>query len=194
MVEIEQITDCISLGWLNIGLFAASAPHLTKREIERKGSVLLLNKMLKTEGLSLTYDEFNKPFLTGRTEHISISHSHDWLVIAINKTQKIGVDVELIREKVLMIKNKFVTETESEFAGSDIQLLTLIWSAKEAIYKSYGKKNIEFKNILIDPFALNNSGTMFGCLKTVTLNLTYNLIYKTKKDYVLVLTTDEREI
>lgn len=195
MIEIEEIKAGVELGWLDMRLFSATKTNLTKREIEQKGSLFLLAKMLKTEGFNLNYDAFNKPFLMDRREHISISHSHDWLVIAISKNANIGVDVELIREKVLNIKDKFLTELESNFAKDHTVLLTLIWSAKEAIYKAYGKKNVEFKNIAVDPFILKEEGgTMSGNLKIDKRYWAYKMIYKIRKDYVLVLTTEEDEV
>lgn len=191
MVKIEEISKDIALGWLDFGLFTGINPDLTKRELERKGSVFLVGEMLKLNPVDIAYDEHNKPFLNGRSEHISISHSHKWLVVVIHKTCSVGVDVELIREKVLNIKHKFVTDDELVYVASDIEMITLLWSAKEAIYKAYGKKNVDFKSIHIAPFRFSEYGKLDGTLHLPQETIAYKLHYNKVGDYILALTTDE---
>ena len=59
------------------------------------------------------------------------------------------------REKIFVIAPKFLNEAEKfiyEF-NSVIKGLTLIWTAKEAIYKAVSANGISFKNnIIISPF------------------------------------------
>jgi 4'-phosphopantetheinyl transferase EntD len=59
-------------------------------------------------------------------------------------TQPIGVDIESLRPQIEKIKSKFCRPEELEFAVTPVQTL-LIWSAKEAMYKAYGKKEIDFR-------------------------------------------------
>jgi 4'-phosphopantetheinyl transferase len=191
LVKIEEISKDIALGWLDFGLFTGIYSDLTKRELERKGSVFLLGEMLKLNPVEISYDEHNKPFLIGRSEHISISHSHKWLVVVLHKTCSVGVDVELIREKVLNIKHKFVADDELAYAAADIEMITLLWSAKEAIYKAYGKKNVDFKSIQIAPFVFSERGELYGTLHLPQETLAYKLHYCKQGDYILALTTDE---
>jgi 4'-phosphopantetheinyl transferase len=44
------------------------------------------------------------------SKHISISHSHDKLAIIVNEKEATGIDIELIRDKVLKIKHKFLSQ------------------------------------------------------------------------------------
>ncbi len=176
---------------LDFGLFTEESKTISKREMERKGVLFLMEKMLKTTTFEIVYNEVNKPFLKGRSEKISISHSHNWLVIALNQKEDIGVDIELIREKVINVKHKFLADRELLYASSNIEILTLLWAAKEAIYKAYGKKEVEFKNILIDEFVLNLSGELNGTLKCYDSNRKYKLMYKKLDNYILALVTNE---
>jgi phosphopantetheinyl transferase len=162
-----------------------------KREIERRGTRFLLKKMLGSETAEVIYDEFKRPHLKSRSEHISISHSHQWLAISIHKTEETGVDVEMIREKVVNIKHKFCCEEELEFAQNDIDKLTLLWACKEAIYKVHGKKELEFKKIKIDKFTVNAQGELNGCIHFDSHLRRYKLMYRKFEGYFLVLMLHE---
>ena len=162
-----------------------------KREIERRGTHFLLKKMLDSEEVELTYNEFKRPYLKGRNEHISISHSHQWLAISVHKTQETGVDVEMIREKVINIKHKFCSEEELAFAQSDIDKLTLLWTCKEAIYKVHGKKELEFKKIKIDEFVVAAHGKVKGSIHFDSHTRTYELMFRKFDGYFLALIVNE---
>jgi len=67
-----------------------------------------------------------------------------WVLWGTNSAQPIGVDIESLRPQIEKIKSKFCRPEELDFATTPIQTL-LIWSAKEAMYKAYGKKEIDFR-------------------------------------------------
>lgn len=132
-------------------------PDLHGRTLEQKGTKILLEQLLNTTEDLLTYDVKGKPFLKNRPEHISISHSHDYLVILMNKAANTGVDIELIRDKVISIRHKFLSETELLFCGDNTECHIRFWAAKEALYKWYGKKELDFKTHLqVIPSEQNN--------------------------------------
>lgn len=162
-----------------------------KREIERRGTQFLLKKMLGSEEVEITYNEFKRPYLKGRSEHISISHSHQWLAISIHKTHETGVDVEMIREKVINVKHKFCCAEELEFAQNDVDKLTLLWACKEAIYKVHGKKELEFKRIKIARFVLGDEGNVDGTIHFDSHQVKYRLLYRKFNGYFLALILHE---
>jgi phosphopantetheinyl transferase len=176
---------------LDLQGFNADHRLIEKREIERQGTMFLLKRMLNKEDVELTYNELNRPYLKGRNEHISISHSHQWLAISIHKNEETGVDVELIREKVINIKHKFCSDEELEFAQTDINKLTLLWCAKEAIYKTYGKKELEFKRIKITNFEVKSRGEMIGTIHSEKELRSYKLMYRKLDTYYLAIVSNE---
>jgi 4'-phosphopantetheinyl transferase len=188
---VENINGQLSLGMLDLQGFKSDMRLEEKREIERRGTHFLLKKMLGSEGVELIYNEFKRPFLKGRSEHISISHSHRWLAISIHSAEETGVDVEMIREKVINIKHKFCCTEELEFAQNDIDKLTLLWACKEAIYKVYGKKELEFKKIKIDPFSVNEQGELNGSIHFDAHLRKYKLMYRKFDGYFLALILHE---
>ena len=91
------------MGILNLNEYADSFDLTAKRDIETQGKNYLINHLLGREA-TIDYDEKGKPFLTNERKHISISHSHDKLSIIVNEKEATGIDIELIRDKVLKIE------------------------------------------------------------------------------------------
>lgn len=153
LVKIEKIDEIISLGILDLQTFTSEKGIIVKREAETKGVHYLLSEMLGGRLFELKYTPEKKPFLVGENIHLSISHSHDKLAIITNSKHSTGIDVELIREKVMNIKNKFLCEEELSLANNDVEMLTTLWATKEAVYKAYGLKMVDFiRHIRVLPF------------------------------------------
>ncbi|MBI5371566.1 MAG: 4'-phosphopantetheinyl transferase superfamily protein [Sphingobacteriales bacterium] len=91
-----------------------------------------------------------KPFLPDERYHFSISHCGDYAAALVSRDSRVGVDVEMVTPKILLIKDKFLSPEEqslfiSDPSAADPRLLTLLWSAKESVFKWYGEGNIDFK-------------------------------------------------
>ncbi len=133
-----------------------------KRTKNWLGSRVLLRQMMNTEDyIWLDKDEFNKPILKNFPENISISHSNDLAAVLLSKSYPVGIDLEIIRTKVLLIKNRFLSKPELDFINleHEINHLYACWCIKEAIYKWFGRKGISFRDeILIKPFTYKKEG------------------------------------
>jgi phosphopantetheinyl transferase len=107
----------------------------------------------------LYYDEFGKPHLHDG-KHISITHSHQFSAIILSD-EVVGIDIELQREKIIRIADKF-SDTEFSFLKPEekeeyIRKLTVIWGAKEAIFKIRNERGISFKDhIIVEAFEMND--------------------------------------
>lgn len=116
----------------------------------------LLNEAGYTD-FDLFYDENGKPNLKDG-KHISITHSHNFSAIIIS-TQNVGIDLELQRDKIVRIADKFV-DFEFSYLNKDtedyIRELTVIWAAKEAKYKMCNSRSLSFKDDMkVEKFDLN---------------------------------------
>ncbi len=83
-----------------------------------------------------------------------ISFSHSRYTVAVLLSQKnTGVDIQWIDPKLRIVSTRFTDETEIAKIGSpdDLRALSLIWSVKEAVYKTYGT-DLPFKDIHIISF------------------------------------------
>lgn len=102
-----------------------------------------------------------KPWLINHEFHFSVSHCGDYAAAIVSKNKLVGIDVELITPRIERVKNKFLNQHEIDLLTEvNTKYLTLSWCAKEAIYKWYGKGQVDFKsNILLDQiFSEDESG------------------------------------
>jgi phosphopantetheinyl transferase len=176
---------------LDLEAFAAEQNIFEKREGEKKGTAFLLKKLFPGHVPELAYTEAKKPYFKDSGLFISITHSHAKLAIMVNSKEHTGVDVELIRDKVLNIRHKFLSEREQKFAGNDVEKLTVLWAAKEAIYKAYGLKEIDFaKHMSVEEFD-NTNDLFYGTLQKNEIKQRYLLKKEKHDNYILVYTLNE---
>ncbi|RCS27849.1 4-phosphopantetheinyl transferase [Polaribacter sp. WD7] len=161
--KIEETVDQLKHG---ITLSENSELRLQsmKSEIHQKG-FLSIRHLLNIIGLTdadLQYDEFGKPHLN-QGRFISITHSFNFTAIIFSNKTEVGIDIEKQREKILKIAHKFTPiEEYKTIANVDamISKLTIVWGAKESLYKIYGKKKLLFlHHIYIDNFKFDDGKT-----------------------------------
>jgi len=130
-----------------------------KSEIHQRGflSVRLLLKEVGYSDSDLVYDEFGKPHLKDG-KHISITHSYHFSGIIISDKNPVGIDIEKQRDKIIRIAHKFTPITSDAYSKIKntielIKKITIVWGAKESLYKIYGKKKLRFlEHIFITDF------------------------------------------
>ena len=131
-------------------------PHAHKRLQHLAGRYLLPILFDDFPLQDIQIGESRKPFLQMNPYHFSISHCKDFAAAMVSRTQRVGVDVEISASRILAIGHKFLSQTENNLLISQQNLLvngnefqrkdwlTLLWSAKEAIFKWYGEGGINF--------------------------------------------------
>ncbi|WP_440879874.1 4'-phosphopantetheinyl transferase family protein [Tenacibaculum sp. C7A-26P2] len=136
-----------------------------KSEIHQRG-FLSIRCLLELEGYSdqdLSYDIFGKPHLRDG-KFISITHSFIFSGIIISSEIPVGIDIEKRRDKILKIAHKFTPiEAYKSIANHDalVSKLTIVWGAKESLYKIYGKKKLLFLNhMYIEDFSFETNHTI----------------------------------
>lgn len=108
------------------------------------------------------YDEHGAPSIEDEG-YISISHCEGAVGLALCPAYKIGLDLEKPRPNIAQLAPKFLSAHEKTVFDIDSSLeLTKIWSAKEALYKLAGRKQIHFKTeLLLDK---DHSGAWLGTI------------------------------
>jgi phosphopantetheinyl transferase len=95
-----------------------------------------------------------KPFLPDEQFHFSISHCGDYAAAIVSKDSRVGVDVEIPEERIGRIADKFLSPKEkkmfnvrydADLPTPDTRLLTLLWSAKESVFKWHGNGGVDFR-------------------------------------------------
>jgi phosphopantetheinyl transferase len=107
----------------------------SKRQKEWLGVRLLLKHVLGSN-VQIAYKSSGAPFLINSNKHISISHSGTLVAIALSN-EKVGIDLQIISDKPLKIKSRFLSNAEIQMMGGQLDALTAVklWCAKEAVYK-----------------------------------------------------------
>ena len=176
--KIEETTIKLQQG---ISLTQSSSSRLNsmKSELHQKG-FLSIRHLLKLAGYTdadLIYDEFGKPHLKDG-KFISITHSFTFTAIIVSDYAPVGIDIEKQREKILKIAHKFTPfEEYKTIANVDalISKLTIVWGAKESLYKIYGKKKLRFlHHIYIEDFNFADNKTM-GSIRFDGKEASYNI-------------------
>ena len=165
-VLIWKIEESISKLQEGIFLSENSTTRLNsmKSQLHQRG-FLSIRHLLKEVGYTdadLIYDEFGKPHLKNG-KFISITHSFTFTAIIVSDKFHVGIDIEKQREKILKIAHKFTPfEEYKTIANVDalISKLTIVWGAKESLYKIYGKKKLLFlHHIYIEHFRFADEKT-----------------------------------
>ena len=159
---------------------------------------LSVRKLLQQAGYSdfdLYYDESGKPHLNPNNCHtepveVSISHSHEFSTLIISD-QKAGIDIEMQREKIIRIANKFVNDKElhrlKSFDNLDlIKKLTVKWGAKEAIFKIRNEPGISFKDhIQVNKFEIQDKKAT-ATLEMENLKQQFSIYFEEFENFTLV--------
>ena len=108
---------------------------------------VLIKSMLLPEEFLVEYDETGKPFLAGSKYHISVTHSGDLAAVIISSKGRVGIDLETARERIERVKERFLHPEELAMIGEkDVCFrLTQAWCAKEALYKLFGHRGLDFR-------------------------------------------------
>ncbi len=160
--KIEESLDTLSR---NIKL----TPHCQNRldgmksELHQKG-FMSIRHLLAEAGYTdfdLYYNDHGKPHLHDG-KHISITHSYIFTAIIVSE-QPVGIDIEKQRDKILRIAQKF-TPIEEYYtltsAEARVRKLTIVWCAKESLYKLYEQPGLSFlKHIDVQEFEFDSQQT-----------------------------------
>lgn len=100
-------------------------------------------------------DEFGKPHLEGSVYQISLSHSHGMTAVLAGPYD-LGIDIQLTTPKIAGIAERFLTAEELNSISGDhffLEHLHVFWGAKEALYKAYSRRSLDFcRHLWVKPF------------------------------------------
>lgn len=159
-----------------------------KRTLHWLATRVLLRKMLNTDGfIDCPSDENGKPYLANFPQRISLTHSFDYAAVMMSDNGDVGIDLELVKPKILRIADKFMKPDELGSIGMDsVEKLYACWSAKEAVYKLQGNKGVSFKdNMTIRPFDFQDQGVLFLELYAPHCQQLFKVYYEKFQEYML---------
>jgi 4'-phosphopantetheinyl transferase EntD len=113
----------------------------------------LLSRILLTElaekQIEVIYNQNGKPSLKNSDVKISISHSRQSIACLYSTKFEVGVDIEQINHRPEKVRHKYLTVNEQSWCNNQLDH-TLVWSAKESVFKLY-EKELDFQYIEINP-------------------------------------------
>ncbi len=189
LISYIQINEHSNAAILDLKGFSEQVADKSKRNLEKEGFCFLLNRLTENGAEALAYHSTGKPYLKNRKEHISLSHSHEKLALVVNDTESTGIDIELIRDKILLVRHKFLSEEElSQLNEKDVEKNLVYWAAKETLYKIQGKKGLNFATDLsVWDFEYEPAGGVIrGNILTEGACATFALKYCKYEEYMLV--------
>ena len=130
-------------------------------------SRVLLRQLLNTDKfIEMDSDENRKPVLKNFPHHISLSHSDEMAAAIISEQDEVGIDIQKIDSKVLRVKHKFLSDEELALIDEEhaVEQLITCWCAKEALFKYYGKGQVDFIRDLHLELPIRTSDSLSACI------------------------------
>jgi 4'-phosphopantetheinyl transferase len=155
------------------------------RQDEQLRSVLarlILKQLLLEQGFhdavleDYRTDEYGRPFINEGID-FSISHADDYVMCAVSKTTRVGIDVEKLRDICIDDYSISLSDKElKELTSSEnpIPDFFTLWTKKEAISKANGKGlSILLPNMVIERNSATCGQTIWN-LKELPINTHYS--------------------
>ena len=189
-VFVWKITESFDQLFSEVVLNDVSLTRLEnmKSESHQKGflAVRMLLQHIGHTDFDLYYDAFGKPHLKGE-KHISISHSYEFSALVISD-EKIGIDLEKIKEKTLKIAPRYmdISHLENLSVEDKIKKATVVWGIKETLFKIKNEFGISFlDHIFESPFSLEDKKAN-AQLKFNNQVENFKIVFDSIEDYIFV--------
>jgi 4'-phosphopantetheinyl transferase len=154
---------------------------------------ILIRELLKPDEFPVEYDVSGKPYLAGSDFHISVTHTDDLAAVIISRHARVGIDIEKIRPRIQKVRERFLHPEEESLIGKETELeqLTLAWCAKEALYKLYGRRNLDFRENIRIVLPARAGETFHAEIHFEGKIDEYRLFSEISDGYILVYLVDE---
>ncbi|NGF55454.1 4'-phosphopantetheinyl transferase superfamily protein [Parapusillimonas sp. SGNA-6] len=160
-----------------------------KRTLHWLATRVLLRYLLQTDQyIHCPSDANGKPYLPDYPYELSLTHSFDFAGVILSTKGPCGIDLEIVKEKVVRIKEKFLKPEELLFIRKEDEIAQLYacWCAKEAVYKLQGNRGVSFlENMTIHPFTYRPQGVMTVDLFKDQRKFSFQVYYEKFQEYML---------
>ena len=146
-IAVWQITETEDwlLGSLQLCPEDKAAISRTKLPIVRLQKLACraaLAQLLGTNKIEITYSETGQPQINNH--HISFSHTKNSVAVALANLP-VGIDIENLSPRILPLYPRFMSQKEiADCNINSLKELYFYWCSKEAMYKWFAKKKLDF--------------------------------------------------
>ena len=144
-----------------VALCLSHYPPVERRE--RKASeeaaigAMLRALLGEAQSFNRAHDATGRPFLPSKPEvSMSLSHAESCAALLLTPSfLRPGVDVETYRPQLYAVASRYLTEAEWEKGCrlapqlTELELRTLLWSAKETAFKVFGPSDASLHNFVL---------------------------------------------
>jgi phosphopantetheinyl transferase len=115
---------------------------LQKVRLQKLACRAALSELLDTHKIDITYSKTGQPQLKGY--HLSFSHTKNAVAVALADIS-VGIDMEELTPRILPLYPRFLSEKEITSCNvRNLKELYYFWCSKEAMYKWFANKNLDF--------------------------------------------------
>lgn len=164
--------------------------HPVKRTQHLAGRLLLQTMLPALDVNSIQYAANGKPYFENANIHFSISHCNGYAACAISEEGPVGIDIELIHERIKKVAPKFLHTTELEKINTlneeaQLKEMSFVWAAKEAMYKMNEKLGVNFsEHLRIEGLTNNTKAMMSASILSEAAALDVQIHYELRENFV----------
>ncbi|MFO7868285.1 MAG: hypothetical protein R6U95_03180 [Bacteroidales bacterium] len=194
-IFVSEIVENLSVKDENIYIQDIEKEKYFSLNNSRKKEFLSVRKLLQnlfpSHNNQITYTQTGKP--TCNNYHISISHSKSYVAVICSTKQPVSVDIEEFRPVIARTAPKFMSLHEQKHF-TDIFSQTLVWSAKEVLYKLYeASANFTKDYSITQNEKKNQHGNLIGRVSTKKIDKTIKIQYFRTHNFILTWTFDSKQ-
>lgn len=115
----------------------------------RRSEHLAWRRVVRRElgrGISISYNEVGAPEVDTPNTHISVAHGAGCVAVAI-ADQRVGIDIETTERDFSRASSRYMSEHEAQLSTKE-WWPAAVWTAKEALYKLFGRRGVELRDDL----------------------------------------------
>lgn len=190
-VAIAEIPDMLDFS--DSACFGLRHLASNVRSDNRRSEIITTNLMIKElfgNGCTLRHHNSGAPYLASDDgkdlPQISISHCRGMVAIAYSK-DAVGVDVEQIEERVMRIRERVQNADELRHTGNSVVLNTILWTAKEALFKLIPEEGVDFAKDLHIHLDNVYADTPENCYTSTAYKRSYNMVSLLVDENVLTI-------
>lgn len=115
----------------------------------RRSEHLAWRRVVRRElgrGINISYNEVGAPEVDTPNTHISVAHGAGCVAVAISD-QRVGIDIESRERDFARASSRYMSEHEAKLSTKE-WWPAAVWTAKEALYKLFGRRGVELRDDL----------------------------------------------
>ncbi len=164
--------------------------HPVKRTQHLAARLLLQEMQPEVDVNSIEYAANGKPYLVNESVHFSVSHCNGFAACVISEEGPVGIDIELIQDRIKKVAPKFLHHSELEKINTlneeaQLKEMSFVWAAKEAMYKMNEKLGLDFsEHLRVEGLTNNTNGMMSGSILSEAAALDVEIHYELRENFV----------